>query len=37
MKKRTIILLALIAAGAAIYINNTSLLSSRPAGEPAGS
>ncbi|WP_394891422.1 glycerophosphodiester phosphodiesterase family protein [Mesorhizobium sp. AaZ16] len=34
MKKRTTILLVLIAAGAAIYINNTSLLSSRPAGEP---
>jgi glycerophosphoryl diester phosphodiesterase len=34
MKKRTITLLALIAAGAAIYINNTSLISSRPAGEP---
>lgn len=34
MRRRHIFLLTFLAAGGAIYLNNTSLLSSRPAGKP---
>jgi glycerophosphoryl diester phosphodiesterase len=34
MRKRTVALVSLLAVAGAIYLNNTSLLSSRPAGTP---
>lgn len=34
MRKRSIFLLSTLTVGGAIYLNNTSLLSNRPAGEP---
>ena len=34
MRKRTVALISLLAIAGAVYLNNTSLLSSRPAGEP---
>ncbi len=34
MRKRTVALISLLAIAGAVYLNNTSLLSSRPAGKP---